>query len=127
MDNKATRVLLGSGARVADTASVQQVDRNYRAVRLYLNVSVVPGAGGLQVVIRAIDQISGTAVEISDGGLPVQSTGLYLYEMQPTGRAPEPSGNVREVVNRGLPFAWDVLVKHGDASSYTYSLAAELQ
>lgn len=123
---KATRVLLASAARTADATSAQQNDRQTSSVRLYLNVTVAPGAGGLQVIIRAYDPVSGSAIEISEGGVPVTQTGVYVYEMQPWPGG-DTLGNVREVVNRSLPFSWDVLVKHGDSSSFTYSLSAEVQ
>jgi hypothetical protein len=42
------------------------------------------------------------------------------------GPLPEPFGCVLERVNDWLPNQWDVLVKHGDGSSYTYSLGCEV-
>lgn len=92
-------------------------------VRLYLNVTVASGTGGLQPQVRAYDPVSGNAVAISTGGTAVTATGTYIYEL---GLAEAtPVGNVKECLSRPLPEYWDVNVVAGDGSSYTYSLAAE--
>lgn len=123
-NRKRAAKLLASEARTANTASARQEDNYNSSVRLYLDVTAVPGAGGLQVVIRGYDQASGNAVELSAGGRPITQTGTYVYEMR-RGPVPEEQAGVIEVTDRMLPASWDVLVKHGETSSYTYSLSAE--
>lgn len=121
---KTSRILLPSLARTADTASLQQTDIQASALRLYLNVSVAPGAGGLLVVIRGYDKISGNTVELSGGGMPITQVGCVAFEMA---TAPDPAtGQIWETISRAVPFQWDVIVKHMDGSSYTYSLSAEI-
>ena len=123
-DQKTQRALLPSAARTATTACAQQTDRTQQVVRLYLNVTVASGTGGLQPQIRGYDRISGGAVALTTGGAAVTATGLYVYEMTYTPNAA--AGNVKESVGRFLPVLWDVNVVHGDGSSYTYSLSCEV-
>jgi hypothetical protein len=121
---KTQRVLLSSGARTATTASGQQTDYLLLAVRLYLNVTAASGAGGLQPILRGYDKVSGNAVALSTGGTAITATGLYVYEFGLNVAAA--AGNVKEAVSRFLPVQWDVDVVHGDGSSYTYSLSADV-
>ena len=75
-------------------------------------------------MIRGHDKITGNAVELTTGGMAVTQVGTYAYEMC---FAPDPPfGNIREAVSRPVPYQWDVLVKHLDLLSYTYSLSAEV-
>jgi len=123
---KGCRLLLASGARLADTASPAQADRRSMRVRLYLSVTAASGSGGLRPVIRGYDPASAKTFEMSTGGVAAATqTGLYVYEMRP-GPLPEPFGCILERMNDWLPGRWDVLVKHGDGSSYTYSLGCEV-
>lgn len=121
---KTQRVLLASGARTTTTASAIQSDYVLLALRLYLNVTVASGAGGLQPIVRGYDKVSGSAVALSTGGTAITATGLYVYEFALNVAAA--TGNVKEAVSRFLPTVWDVSVAHGDASSYTYSLSADV-
>jgi len=122
--NKARRQLLASAARTATTATVKFTDRWAKVLRLYLNVTVASGTGGLQPQVRGYDPVSGNAVAISAGGTAIVATGTYVYEI---GLAEGTTvGNVKECVLRPLPDVWDVNVVAGDGSSYTYSLGAEI-
>ena len=122
--NKARRQLLASGARTASTATAKFTDRWAKIVRLYLNVTVASGTGGLQPQVRGYDAISGNAVALTTGGAAITATGTFVYEMGlAEGTA---AGNVKECVLRPLPEVWDVNVVHGDGSSYTYSISAEV-
>jgi hypothetical protein len=121
---KSSRALLAPGVRSEDTASAIQTDRAARELRLYLDVTDAPGSGGLTVVIRGRDKISGRAVELSTGGALVTAAGTYCYELS---TSPDPVfGNVLEAVSRTVPYRWDAVVKHADGASYTYSLSAEI-
>jgi len=124
MNAKAKIGLLASAARTASTASIKHENRFATVLRLYLNVTVASGTGGLQPQIRGYDPISGNAVALSTGGTAITATGTFVYEM---GLAEATAvGNVKECLSRPLPIIWDVNVVHGDGSSYTYSLAAEV-
>ncbi len=123
-DLKTQRVLLISAARTASTASAKAFDASQQYIRLYLNVTAASGTGGLQPQIRGYDKISGAAVAITTGGAAIIATGLYVYELVSSGNVA--AGAVKESLSRFLPVAWDVQVVHGDASSYTYSLSAEV-
>ena len=121
---KTSRVLLASAARTANTQSPVFTDMDAAALRLYLNVTVVSGTGGIYPVIRGYDKVSGNAVELTSGGDVVNETGTYAYEMS---TAADPAfGAIRESVSRTVPDQWDVLVKQVDGTSYTYSLSAEV-
>lgn len=121
---KVRRVLLASAARTVATACPQQTDDVLQYVRLYLNITVASGLGGLQPIIRGYDRVSGASVALSTGGTAIVATGLYVYEFMPTAQAK--AGNVEETLSRMIPCVWDVNVAVGDSSSYTYSLSAEL-
>ena len=121
---KTQRVLLASGARTATAATAKQTDYTLLALRLYLNVTVASGAGGLQPIVRGYDKVSGSPIALSTGGTAIVATGLYVYEFALNAAAA--AGNVKEAVSRFLPTVWDVSVTHGDASGYTYSLSADV-
>jgi hypothetical protein len=123
MDLKTRRPLLGSAARTASTATSRQKDPSGQKLRLYLHVTTASGTGGLQPQVRAYDS-TGAAVAITTGGTPVTAAGVYVYELALSVGAA--SGNVKESVARVLPYEWDVQVVHGDGTSYTYSLDAEV-
>jgi hypothetical protein len=125
MDVKTQRILLESAARTATTACAQQTDKTHRSVRVYLNVTAASGAGGLKVIIRGYDKVSGNPAAITGGGLTaITAAGIYVYELMPY--AGESVGAVQETQGRLLPVGWDAEVTHADASSYTYSLSADV-
>lgn len=70
MDVKTQRILLESAARTASTACAQQTDKHHRTARVYLNVTAASGTGGLKVVFRGYDKVSGNAAALSAGEIP---------------------------------------------------------
>jgi hypothetical protein len=107
---KTSRVLLSSGQRNDNTASNLQTDLVAQALRLYLDVSDSPeSGGGLAVVVRGYDRISGNAVELTTGGAPATDVGTYAYEMTPYPSG-DAFGNIRESVSRAVPYQGDVHV-----------------
>lgn len=118
--------LLESAARTATVASPKQQHYACRAIRLYLNITAASGTGGLQPIIRGYDLVSGTAVALSTGGTAIVATGCYVYEMGLGLLSTAKQGNIEECQNRPAPVQWDVSIAVGDASSYTYSLSAEV-
>jgi hypothetical protein len=125
MDMNVQRSLLESAARTATVTTPVQFDYRARALRLYLNVTVaVAGTGGLQPIINGYDKISGNAIALSTGGTAIVAVGTYVYEMALAVAAA--AGNVKEAVSRAAPVQWSVTMAVGDATSYTYSLSAEV-
>lgn len=118
--------LLESAARTATQATPKQQHYACKAIRLYLNITVASGTGGLQPVIRGYDLISGATVSLSTGGTAIVATGCYVYEMGLGLLSTAKQGNIEECQNRPAPVQWDVNVVAGDSSSYTYSLSAEV-
>jgi hypothetical protein len=103
-----------------------QNEATARALRLYLNITAASGTGGLQPIIRGYDKISGATVNLSTGGTAIIATGCYCYEMGLGLLSTAKQGNIEECQNRPAPVQWDVSIAVGDASSYTYSLSAEI-
>ena len=121
---RAKRGLLPSAVRNSSTATQKFEEYENHAVRLFLNVTNASGTGGLTVQIRAYDKYGNGPVNLTVGGTPVTTTGIYIYEMAPTQSTA--SGSILEFVNRILPAWWDAIVNHADGSNYTYSLACEV-
>ncbi len=126
MDFNVQRSLLPSAARTATVACAVQNEATARALRLYLNITAASGTGGLQPIIRGYDKISGATVNLSTGGTAIIATGCYCYEMGLGLLSTAKQGNIEECQNRPAPVQWDVSIAVGDASSYTYSLSAEI-
>ena len=121
---KTSRILIPAAAYTASVSSKVQQDADAAGLRLYLNLTAVPGGAGIAVVIRGYDRFSGNSVELTTGGIPVNQTGCYAYEMY---FAPDPAfGNIREACSRAVPYQWDATVKNTDGLSYTFSLSAEI-
>lgn len=122
---KARRALFGSAARTATVTSTRQKDRYSTGARFYLIVSAASGTGGLKVIVRGYDAY-GNAFAITAGGTAVTATGSYVYELNPGDQTTGGATSVQESAARPLPMEWDVQVTHGDSSSYTYALTAEV-
>lgn len=126
-DLKTSRVLLVSAPRSESTASLLQTDLSASALRFYLDVSDDPGSGGLSVVLRGYDKISGKTVELTTGGAPITDPGTYAYDVNPNyPSTTDVFGNLRESAARSVPYQWDAIVKHLDGSLWTYSLSVEI-
>lgn len=121
------RVLLAAAARVANTQSAKFNEAfGPESLRLYLNVTVASGSGGLRVILRGYDRASGGSVELTTGGTPVTTTGLFAYEISGACVPSNTFGAIREVACRTIPVVWDVIVRVLDGSTYNYSLSADV-
>jgi hypothetical protein len=116
--------LLKSQARTAATASPQQTSYVAHTARFYLNVSAASGTGGLTFQLRGYDKESGLSVVLFADTAAITATGTYVFEIAPSVGAA--SSGRRAVLSAFLPVTWDVNIAVGDASSYTYSLSAEI-
>ncbi|SRR5579884_647578 len=116
--------LLASATRTANTASADQTNYNARGVLLFLNVTAASGTGGVRALVQAKDPISGSTQFLASATPAFKTaTGLYVYSVYPGA----PVGAfLEQATQAALPRTWSVLVQHGDASSYTYSLGFAL-
>ena len=117
-------VLLASAQRAATQTSGTIRNAGYRGVRVYLRISAASGTGGLKVILKGVDPVSGQTVDLNTGGTAKTATGTFAYEVYPNAAAA--AGNVADAVSRQLPAEFKIEVNHGDASNYTYSASMEL-
>ncbi len=122
--NRVRRVLLRSAVYTASHSSPVIVERAAQSARFYLNVTQASGTGGLTFTLRGYDLASGLPFIVVADSAPIVATGLYLFEVAPA--VATAGGNLRVSFSALLPIAYDVLMVHGDATNYTYSLSAEL-
>lgn len=114
-------VLLPSAARTANTTVPNQTNENARGVLLILNITGGQATGGLQPVIQYVDPISGSTPAPAAPAAAVLAAGKYGYVLYPgIGAA---ANDVKQAINAVLPRTWNVVIIHGDGSSYTYSLS----
>lgn len=118
--NNQSATLLASAARTVQTDSPLQTNFNGRGVVVTLNVTAASGAGGLIVRFLVSDPVSGAVGFINAAPANVIATGLTSYALYPGATA-----GYTQVTNSVLPRIWGVRVQVGDASSYTYSVAAQ--
>ena len=114
--------LLASAARTVTTYSANQTNYNARGVIVVLNVTAASGTGGLQVILQAIDPVSGGAVSLNATPTAVIAIDRLAYIFYPGATG----GVAAQITGIPLPRTWRVGVVHGDASSYTYSLSYSL-
>ena len=130
------RVVLRSAARTSTTSTSAQtsgqagnlkangpfVDYDAQSVRLYLNVTVISGAG-ITLQLRAYDKASNATFVLLNNASAITTTGLYLFELGPN--VANSSGNRIAALSVYLPVQWDVNIVHADGASITYSLSVE--
>lgn len=121
-EGHAVSTLLSSAARTtSQTTSLQQsVER--KGCRVYLNVTVASGTGGLTVIVEARDPVTLNFQPILTAAAPVIATGLYTYFVYPAAAAG--SGDTLSI-NSHIGTNYRIRVAVGDASSYTYSLGLD--
>lgn len=120
--NNTEGTLLASAVRTASTASAIQTNYNAKGVLVVLNVTVASGTGGLQIIIRHKDSVSGVSYGINTTPAAINTTGTYRYLLYPGAT----SSNCTQNTPAPLPRTWDVLTQHADGSSYTYSVGYAL-
>jgi hypothetical protein len=116
--------LLASAARTVATASATQTNHNARGVIVWLNVTAVPGSGGIAVAVAGVDPTSGQPYQMNATATTVTANGKYAYELYPgaTGTGVE----VAQRTSGALPRTWYVAINVGNAASYTYSVGYSL-
>lgn len=117
-----SRSLYASAARTAAPASTDQTTFGGIALIVSLVVSAASGTGGLTVIIEGKDA-NDTYYTLLQGPLVTAvntSTPLVLVV------DPRIVAVANSIAQRPLPRTWRVRVTHGDASSYTYAVGADL-
>lgn len=116
---------LTSAARSATTISANIPSDGCKGVVAYLNVTAASGTGGLTLRLISIDPLSGAVAISAAVSAAVTTTGLRVVHFGPGVGASSGAflAGGGAGVMLGTQFA--LQVSHGDASSYTYSLAYE--
>jgi len=120
--------LLASAARTTSTSSPFQTNYNAAGVFVVLNVTAASGTGGLTVKIWARDTYSSTSIQLNPDPTAITAIGRYGYMLYPGASASGIAGAgwVNQFIPAALPRTWYVEVRHGDTSSYTYSVSYAL-
>jgi len=116
--------LLASAARTNTTTSPNMTNKNAKGILVSLNVTAVSGTGGLQVVVRGHDPVTGTVYWLNALPVAVVATGINVYEVCPAVNTA--ASGVKQRTSGELPRTWSVSVIHADGSSYTYSVGYSL-
>ena len=114
--------LLASAARTTNATSATQTNHNARGVLITLSVTVASGTGGLTLRIYAVDPVTGSLSVLNAAPTAITAAGLSNYVVYP-GVAVGATLSAAQAVSVPLPRSWAIGVTHGDASSYTYSIA----
>lgn len=121
--NNLDLTVLASAARTT-AQDVAITNFNWSKLRIIVNVTANPGAGGLTPQLQQKDPISGAVVSIGTAAAAITGNGMFVYDYYP-GAAGAVVGGVTAkfdvMLGRNLNFHMGV----ADASSYTYSVAAE--
>jgi hypothetical protein len=115
--------ILPLAARTAQATStvLREIDAN--GIIIYLNVTAASGTGGLVVQLRGFNN-EGTAV-IFYAAPSITTTGNRVYVCSPWNLSAAANG-ITAVQGVPIPYNFDIVVTHGDASSYTYSVVTEI-
>jgi hypothetical protein len=122
--NNLVSTILASAARTATVDGADQTNYNGRGVQVVLSVTTASGTGGLQLLIQGRDPVSGNYYQLNTTPTTVTATGTLGYELYPGSSGTAVAGGVVQRIAAMLPRTWRVRVQHGDASTYTYSVAA---
>lgn len=109
-----------SAARTANLVCPTQTNVNARGVHVVLDITAASGTGGLTLVIEGFDVTSGKWYTILQSAAQI-AIAIVVLKVYPGVTA---AANV--AASDILPRTWRVRVVHGDASSYTYSVGANL-
>lgn len=122
--NNTQHTLLVSGARSSSTNTPYTANFNATGVHVVLKITASSGTGGL--LIKIIGQTtSGAIYQMNVTPPAVTAIGTYAYELYP-GSSGLTTPEIMQRTSGSLPRIWNVYVSHLDASSYTYSLEANV-
>ena len=142
----ARRQLIVNAAYTSSQASPVVPNLGHKYGRFYLDVQAASGTGGLTLQVRAYSW-NGVSTPSADSAMQnylnqpnpiiegnpgvvltapaaITAAGLYIYEIA---EYPQAAHGAVQLTEAGfLPVYFDVQVVHGDASSYKYSVSADL-
>lgn len=118
-NNEAFEVL-PSAARTATNNSSDFTNYNSRGLHIAFDVTAVSGTGSVTPVIQGLDPSSGKYYDLLVGPT-VTATGLNIIKLYP-GIVASANASASDI----LPRTWRVEIRHADASSYTYSVGANV-
>ncbi len=118
------RTVLVSEARTETTTSAPMTNHNCRGILAYLEVTAVGATGGLELEVQGKDTASGNWFPLYQAA-SVSATGKNVYIIYP-GAENSSAVVVAEVVAGPIPRDFRISIKHGDSTSYTYSVGVAL-
>lgn len=115
------QTLFASAARTATAMTSDQTNDRYRSAYLYWNITVVPGAQTVQLVIEGKDP-AGTYYPL------LQSTAVATVSTLVVALGPGITvmGGIGLALPIGLPRTWRARIVHSGAGSFTYGLYLSL-
>jgi hypothetical protein len=121
---------LAAATRSATTAATQFDGTGYKGLIAYLNLYTASGTGGLLVVLQYLDPVSGSWMNGPFAPSTAKTTTGTFCVMFGEGIAAGTGGtiNTAQSADRGAMLGQQVrlMVSHGDATNYGYSLGYEL-
>lgn len=113
-------LILASAARTATTTSANLINPASKGGHIIIDVTVAPGTDSIIAKIQGYDIISGKYYDILIGPA-LTATGITVLKIYPSILA-TPNASASDV----LPLEWRVVITHSAATSFTYSVAANL-
>lgn len=112
--------LFASAARTASANGDDQLNRYYRGVEIVVDVTVVPGVDTATFTLEGKDPLSGKYYTLLASAALV-ATGTVVMRIYPGAAT---TANLS--ANLVLPRAWRVKTTHSAATSFTYTVGANL-
>ena len=120
---------LASAARTVTTNTADILTRGFNGITAFLNVSAVPGLGGLRVGLALKDPVDGTVRTLVHSSTLITTTGLFVVQFArgvgSLNGATIPTGQCA-LAGVQLTSCVQLSVVHTTADSYTYKLNYEL-
>lgn len=124
MPNNVDVAVLPSAARTVSTNSADFPNIECRGIIVILDVTAASGTGGLQVLVQVKDVLTANYQALNATPAAVVATGTKTYIVYPgVGAA---AGDVTQSTSQVVGRTYRIRVVAGDASSYTYSVSANL-
>lgn len=124
MPRSRTTLLPLADRTAAEPNPIQMYEYDSNGIVVILNVTAASGTGGLTVQLRGFTN-EGTPVVFGAAPAAITATGARVYIFSPWNLSAAANG-ITAVTGVPLPQRFDVIVLHGDASLYTYSLLVEV-
>lgn len=117
---------LASATRTATVTTVTMTNHGGRGILVMLNITAASGTGGLRMRVLARDGGGASYILAEQDVADFTATGQFAMELYPgASSAPDAAAASGWVVERkagSVPRSFAMQIRHGDASSYTYSV-----